>query len=161
MFGIDMFLGISLLACLFDKHFPTASPYVYQIGAIVGFVQLFIMKESMDIFGDLVRFWSCLAYLIIVTANLVLVNVYIAFSEKMWSSAKILFACVTFPTILIATFFAFGYGAVLGEFSSLPRIPVEVLFVILVVCSVVMGIGVYASSKLQTMKSQPKKTEVK
>lgn len=160
LLGIDLFLGISLLTCLLDKHFPAAIPYLYQIGALVGFAQLLIMKDSMTIFGDYIRFLSSLVYLITVLANVLSINVYIAFLKKMWFTAKILFACVTFPTILIATFFVAGYAALLGGLPPLPRIPLEILFVILATCSVVMGIGVYMSFRLQTVK--PKlKMEVK
>jgi len=161
LLGINLFLGTSLLTCLLDKHFPAAIPYLNQIGALIGFAQLLIIKDSMTIFGDTVRLWCSLVYLIIVLANVVSINVYIAFLKKMWSIAKILFAFVTFPTILTTTFFVIGYAAFLGVLPPLPRIPSEVLFFTLVASSVVMGIGVYASSKLQTVKYQSKKTEVK
>jgi len=161
LLGIDLFLGISLLACLLDKYFPTVMPYLYQASALVGFAQLLIMKDSVTIFGDLVRFWCSLVYLVIALANVVSVNVYVGFMKKMWSIAKILFTCVTFPTLLIATFFVFGYAALLEVLPPLPRIPLEVLFIILVAFSSVMGIGFFVSFKLQTVKSQSKKTEVK
>jgi len=161
LLGIDLFLGTSLLTCLLDKHFPAAIPYLNQIGALLGFAQLLIMKDSMSIFGDNVRLWCSLVYLIIVLANVVSVNVYIAFLKKMWSIARILFAFVTFPTILTATFFVVGYAASLEVLPPLPRIPSEFLFATLVTCSVVMGIGVYMSFKLQAVKSQSKKVEVK
>ena len=154
LLGIDLFLGLSLLTCLLDKHFPTAIPYVYQIGAFMGFAQLLIMKDSMTVFGDYVRFLFGLVYLIVVLANIVSVNVYIAFLKKMWLTAKILFAFVTFPIILIATFFTVGYASFLEGLPPLPRIPLEVLSIILVACLVVMGIGVYASFKVQTKKSE-------
>lgn len=156
LLGIDLFLGISLLTCLLDKHLPSAVPYLYQIGALVGFAQLLIMKDSMTLFGDYVRFSSSLAYLVMVIANVVSINVYIAFMKRMWSIAKILFASVTFPTILIATFFVSGYAALLEALPPLPLVPLGVLFLILVTCSVVMGIGVYTSFRLQVVKPKLK-----
>ncbi len=35
--GIDLFLAMSLLTCLLDKHFPSQLPYIYQLAALAGF----------------------------------------------------------------------------------------------------------------------------
>ena len=50
LLGINIFLALSLLTCLFEKNFPTAIPYVYQSAALFGFGQLWISKEFSQIY---------------------------------------------------------------------------------------------------------------
>jgi hypothetical protein len=45
LLGIDLFLAISLLLTLIDKHFPWQLPYLNQAAALAGFGQLIVSKE--------------------------------------------------------------------------------------------------------------------
>ena len=153
LLGIDVFLGISLLTCLLDKHFPGATSYIYQAAALAGFGHLLVSREFMSIFGDYMRFWYCLIYLVVALANVVVVNIYLATPKKLWKLAKIFFGAVTFPTILVSTFFVYGYAN--GTMMSLPlfpQIPMGFLYVALVVYTIVLGGGIFVS--LKTTKSQ-------
>lgn len=149
LLGIDIFLAISLLTILLDRHFPAAVPYVYQIAGLVGFGHLLVSREFMPLFGDYMRFWYCFIYLIVALANVVVVNIYLATPKKLWKLAKIFFGAVTFPTILMSTFFVSGY--VNGTKMSLPlfpQIPMGFLYVALVTCTVVLSVGIFVSLKL-------------
>jgi len=83
LLGIDVFLAISLVTCLLDRRFPKAIPYIYQVAALAGFAHLFISKEFITLFGDYMRFWYCLIYLVIALGNVVAVNVYLAVQKGM------------------------------------------------------------------------------
>jgi hypothetical protein len=96
--GIDIFLVLSILTCLFD--FPVFLQYVYHISAFVGFGQLWI--NYIFAFSEETRFFICLVYLVIGLANIVFVNGYIGFREKkiLWTT---FFLCsVTIPSILVS-----------------------------------------------------------
>lgn len=70
LLGIDLFLAISLLSCLIDKHLPWQLPYLYQVASLAGFGQLIVAKEFMALFGDYMRFWFSMLYLLIALANI-------------------------------------------------------------------------------------------
>lgn len=152
LLGIDVFLAISLLTCLLDKHFPGATSYIYQAAALAGFGHLLVSREFMPIFGDYMRFWYCFIYLIVALANVVVVNVYLATLKKLWNLAKIFFGAITFPTFLVSTFFVYGYANGMMSLPLFPQIPMGFLYVALSVCAIVLGIGIFVS--LKTTKSQ-------
>jgi len=148
LLGIDVFLAISLLTCLLDKHFPGATSYIYQAAALAGFGHLLVSREFMHIFGDYMRFWYCLVYLVVALGNVVVVNVYLVTPKKLWNLAKIFFGAVTFPTILVATFFVSGYAnGTMMSLSLFPQIPLGFLHVAFVACTIVLVIGIFVSLK--------------
>ncbi|MGQ9625259.1 MAG: hypothetical protein ACUVT9_07840, partial [Candidatus Bathycorpusculaceae bacterium] len=83
LLGIDLFLAISLLTCLLDRHFPWQLPYVYQLAALAGFGQLLVSREFVASFGEYMRFWYSLLYLVVALANIVAVNVYLGVMKKL------------------------------------------------------------------------------
>jgi hypothetical protein len=82
LLGIDLFLAISLLACLLDKHLPWQLPYLYQIASLASFGQLIVAKEFMAMFGDYTRFWFSVIYMAVALVNIAAVNVYIRVIKK-------------------------------------------------------------------------------
>jgi len=120
LLGIDFFLAISLLTCLLDKHFPGQIPYVYQLAALAGFGQLLVSREFMAFFGEYMRFWYSLLYLIVALANIVAVNVYVCFMKKLLNYAKVFMLTVTFPSLALTTFFLSNYA----EFAVHPLVMV-------------------------------------
>jgi len=148
LLGIDVFLAISLLTCLLDKHFPSAIPYVYQLAALAGFGHLLVSKGFLTVFGVEMRFWYSIVYLLVAVANVIAVNVYIAVVKKMSNLALTFSGTVSFPTILLAVFFVSSYsnGMVL-PLPLLPLIPIEIVYVALVLGAAVLGVGIVASLK--------------
>ena len=142
LLGINVFLAISLLACLLDKHFPPAIPYIYQVAALVGFGYLLVSKEFMVVFGMEMRFWCCIVYLLVAVANVIAVNVYIAVVKRLSILALAFSGTVSFPTILLSLFFVSCYsnGVVLSV------IPLEIVYVVFVL-GAVLGVGIMASLK--------------
>jgi hypothetical protein len=162
LLGIDVFLAMSLLTCLLDKHFPSAVPYVYQIAALVGFGHLLVSKGFMDVFGIEMRFWYCIIYLFVAVANVIAVNVYIAVIKKMSTLALTFSGAVSFPTILLTIFFVSSYSNGMAlPLPMLPPIPIETVYVALVLGAAVLGVGIMASLKPEVFGKlglrQPKK----
>jgi hypothetical protein len=111
LLGIDLFLAISLLSCLIDKHLPWQLPYLYQIASLAGFGQLIVAKEFLAVFGDYMRFWFSLLYLVIALANIVAINVYIGIIKKLITYSKAITLTVAFPSFAITVFFLTSYFA--------------------------------------------------
>lgn len=147
--GIDLFLALSLLTCLLDKHFPWQLPYIYQLAALAGFGQLIISREFMVLFGEYTRFWNCLMYLLVALANIIAVNVYLGIAKKLLNHAKVFMFTVTFPTLFLTVFFVSDYSKVtVHSMDMIPQMSLKpLLWGLVVFCAFVAGLMVYVFSK--------------
>lgn len=145
LLGIDLFLAVSLLTCLLDKHFPWQLPYVYQLGALAGFGHLIVSKEFLALFGEYMRFWYSFLYLIVALANIVAVNVYLGVVKKLLNHAKVFMLTVTIPALTFAAFFVSNYAGVAAHpLVMLPHMTWEATFIFIVAFdTAVVGIGAY------------------
>jgi hypothetical protein len=141
--GVDVFLVLSILTCLFD--FPVFLQYVYHVSAFVGFGQLWI--GFLVGFSEETRFLICVGYLVIGLANVVVVNGYIGSRDKrvFWTTAFL--SSITVPLILIS-FSAMSYyvNRVAIALPLLPLIPPEAIAAILLVCGIVLAISLLLPS---------------
>lgn len=144
--GTDIFLAMSILSCLLDRHLPKAVPYVYQVVALAGFGHLLVSRGFMTTFTESMRFWYCLFYLLVALANVVALNLYLMVSRKRLKLAKIFFGAVTAPAAVIAAFFVSSYaGAAEYQLIALPTIPLELSYLAIVGFDVaVIAIGLSA-----------------
>jgi hypothetical protein len=124
LFGIDLFLMLSLLTCLLDERFPKAVPYAYQVAALAGFGHLMISKDFLIVFGEYTRFWYCFLYLVVALANTVAINLYLGIVKKLLNYARVFMFTVTFPALSLAILFLFNYA----EVAVNPPIMVPQLF---------------------------------
>lgn len=145
LLGIDIFLAVSLLTCLFDKHFPPMLSYIYQLAALIGFGQLLVSKEFLQIFDEYTRFWYSIIYLAIGLTNIAAVNVYLAFSKKQFTLAKVFLGAVTTPVYLVSTLFMYNYTQLATyPIVSFPQLPISSIFVAVVALdTLVVSAGVY------------------
>jgi hypothetical protein len=145
LLGIDLFLAISLLTCLLDRHFPWQLPYIYQLAALAGFGQLLVSKEFIVVFGEYMRFWYSLLYLIVALGNIVAVNLYLGLMKKLLSYAKVFMFTVTLPALFLATFFLSNYAEVATHpLLMVPQMPWEATFIgIVAFDTLVIGLGTY------------------
>jgi hypothetical protein len=145
LLGIDLFLAISLLSCLLDKHLPWQLPYLYQVVSLAGFGQLIVAKEFMALFGDYMRFWFSLLYLIVALANIVAINMYLGIIKKMLNYAKAFMLTVSFPSFAIAAFFLASYSAgATHPMAVFPQVSWEATFIgIVAFDTFVVGFGTY------------------
>jgi len=145
LLGIDLFLAVSLLTCLLDRHFPWQLPYVYQLAALAGFGHLLVSREFMASFGEYMRFWYSLLYLVVALGNIVAVNVYLGTIKKLMNYAKVFTFTVTFPALSLAVFFLSNYAEIaVHPLVMGPQMSWEATFVTIVAFdTLVVGLGSY------------------
>jgi len=161
LLGIDVFLAISLATCLLDRRFPKAVPYIYQAAALFGFANLLVSKEFMTVFGDYMRFWYSLIYLVIALGNVIAVNIYFAFQKELWRLARFFLGIVTFPIVLVSILFVLDYANSLTPSALLfPQLPLSTIFLVLVASAISFGIGIAVSLRPKNQKKM-KNTEVR
>jgi hypothetical protein len=145
LLGIDIFLAVSLLTCLFDKHFPPMLSYIYQLAALIGFGQLLVSKEFLPIFEEYTRFWYSIIYLAIGLTNIAAVNIYLAFTKKQITIAKVFLGAVTVPVYLVSALFMNNYAQT-ATYSvlAIPSLSAGSFFIAVVALdTLVVGVGVY------------------
>ncbi len=149
LLGINLFLAVSLLTCLLDRHFPWQLPYVCQLAALAGYGQLMVSREFMAYFGEYMRFWYSLLYLVVALASIVAINVYIGMLKKLLNYAKVLMFTVTLPAITLAVFFLSNYADVaIHPLVMVPQMTWEATFVAIVTFdTLVVGLGTYVFFK--------------
>lgn len=149
LLGIDLFLAISLLTCLLDRHFPWQLPYVYQLAALAGFGQLLVSREFIAFFGEYMRFWYSLLYLVVALANIIAINIYLGILKKLLNHAKVFLFTVTFPALTLTVFFLSNYAQIaLHPLVMAPQMSWEATFIgIVAFDSVVVGVGTYVFFK--------------
>jgi hypothetical protein len=149
LLGLDLFLAMSLLTCLLDKHFPWHLPYLYQLASLAGFGQLLVSREFMALFDEYMRFWYSVIYLVVALANIVAVNVYLGFMKKLLNYAKVIMLTVTFPALALTTFFLANYAEVaIHPLIMVPSMTWEATFVgIVALDTFVVGVGTYVFFK--------------
>ncbi len=135
MLGLNLYLMLSLLACLLEERLPKAVPYIYQLVALAGYGNLLISKSFFGVFNEYTRFWYCFIYLLMALANIVAINVYFGVSKKLWTLAKVWAGAVTFPSVLVSMFFVSNYSVMLGA-----ELPLLFLQVGLVLSAIFMGV---------------------
>ena len=145
LLGIDLFLAISLLSCLLDKHLPWQLPYLYQVASLVGFGQLIVSKEFMAMFDGYMRFWLSLLYLIVALANIIAINVYLGLIKKLLNYTKAFMLTISFPSFAVAAFFLVSYSTVSAHpIAILPHVSWEATFIgIVAFDTFVIGFGTY------------------
>jgi len=149
LLGIDLFLAISLLTCLLDKHFPWQLPYLYQVGALVGFGNLLASKEFMTLFGEYMRFWYSFMYLVIALGNIIAINAYIGITKKLLNYAKVLMLTMTFPALAISALFLANYAEIaVHPLLMFPQMSWEATFIgVVAFDTFVVGFGTYVFFK--------------
>lgn len=145
LLGVDIFLAISLLTCLFDKHFPPMLSYIYQLASLAGFGNLLVSREFLQIFDEYARFWYSMIYLAVALTNIAAVNIYLAFSKKQFAAAKVFLSAVTVPSYLVSMLFVNNYAQVATyPILTVPAFPMSSAFVAIVAFdTLVVGAGLY------------------
>ena len=118
--GVFLFLALSLLTYFGEDRFPRKLPYLYQIAASFGLLFLVVSRFILPVLEESTRLWYCYGYLVAVLANTVGTNIYLALPKRQYKISKKWSAAVTFPSILISSFFVAQYG--LTQTSLVPSI---------------------------------------
>jgi thiol:disulfide interchange protein len=118
--GVFIFLALSLLTYFGEDRFPRKLPYIYQVAAAFGLLFLVVSRFILPELEESARLWYCYGYLVAVLANAVGTNIYLAIPKRQYKISKKWSAVVTFPSILISSFFVAQYG--LTQISLVPSI---------------------------------------
>lgn len=139
--GIDLFVALSLFASLLEKVFPKSFPYIYQVGGLAGFGQIWVNYAFLLPSAE-TRFWSCLLYLFAAILNIGAVNLYIAVRKKV-SIAGMFLSLFTIPSFFISLFFVSAYvNGISIPMPWLPIIPIESLYAILLACIILLSLSI-------------------
>jgi hypothetical protein len=107
--GIDFFVALALLCSIMD-YFRRSVAYLFEVAAVLGYVNLLMSQQFLYYFSEYMRFAYCFLYLALALASIVGVNFYLVISKKAWSTAKMFAGAVTLPTMIISAFFFSLYG---------------------------------------------------
>jgi len=118
--GVFLFLALSLLTYFGKDRFPKKLPYIYQVAASFGLLFLVVSRFVLPELEEPTRLWYCYGYLIAVLANTIGTNIYLAMPKRQYKISRKWSAAVTFPSILISTYFVAQYG--LTQTSLVPSI---------------------------------------
>jgi hypothetical protein len=119
------------------------------LAALAGFGQLLVSREFIAFFGEYMRFWYSLLYLIVALANIIAVNAYLGIIKKLLNYAKVFMFTVTFPALTLTVFFLSSYAEVaVHPFIIAPQMSWEATFVgIVAFDTLVVGVGTYVFFK--------------
>jgi len=156
LLGTDLFLMLSLLACLLDDRFPKALPYIYQVAALAGFGHLLISRDFLAFSGEYTRFAYCLVYLIVAWANIVAINIYLVAIKELYALAKVWLGAITFPATLISGFFVSQYAPMQASTLS----PILQTSLLVIAFAMGTGVSIFLSHEIVTRRFARKK-EVK
>jgi hypothetical protein len=139
--GVFLFLALSLLTYFGEDRFPRKLPYIYQVAASFGLLFLVVSRFVLPELKELTRLWYCFGYLIAVLANTIGTNIYLAVPKGQYKISRKWSAAVTFPSILISTYFVAQYG--LTQTSLVPSIAQITVIVSCVAIATCAGILVF------------------
>ncbi|MEM2420058.1 MAG: hypothetical protein QXL38_03620, partial [Candidatus Bathyarchaeia archaeon] len=110
---------------------------------------LLVSREFMTAFGEYMRFWYSLLYLMVALANIVAVNIYLGIVKGLMNYARIFMAAVTIPSLTLAIFFLSNYTEVaVHPLVMVPQMGWEATFVgIVAFDTLVVGLGTYVFFK--------------
>jgi hypothetical protein len=150
--GVNVFVALSLLTSIFDEPFPTATPYVFQIAAIIGFGQIWANCTFLFTFMD-ARFWCSMLYLFVVVIGVTAINLYIAINKRLLNAAGVFLGAFTIPTVFMFFLLVSAYLNGLAIWMPpFPIVPFEAIFMVFALCIIILGLSVLVYLKPGTMK---------
>ena len=124
LLGVDIFLGGSIVAVVFDEDFPTGLPYVLDFSALVGLIQLVLTPQYLTGYPVEVQFYYSVVYA--VTANLAILgsNLYLVLVRGRWVAGGAFAVAATVPSVLGTPFFISAYvNDVIVPLPTIPLLP--------------------------------------
>jgi len=116
LLGIDIFIAISVICALLDRHLPSILQYLFQGAAGVGLGELLLSQEL----ALSTRVWTGIVYLAFALSSLVGVNIRLAIVHRRMNIASIFSQMVTVPVVMVSALFLSSFLENGGElvFSS-------------------------------------------
>ncbi|MEM2994536.1 MAG: hypothetical protein QXI91_00755 [Candidatus Bathyarchaeia archaeon] len=152
--GVNIFVFLSLLTSIFDEQFPKAVPYVFHIGALAGFGQIWV-NYALLLSSVEARFWCSIFYLAVAQVVILLLNLHILIKRKMLNAAGVFLGSVTIPALFISFFLVSAYINKLEVWMPpFPIVPVEAIYIVLLTCIFILGISTITYFEPSTLKNK-------
>ena len=153
--GVGLFLSLSLLTYFGKNRFPRKLPYIYQVVAFSGLLLLVVSKFILPQLEESTRLWYCYGYLIAALANVVGTNIYLAVPKRQYNVSRIWSLVITFPSVLICSYFVVQYGlAQTALVSSIEQITLMVISAAIAICSSIAVIQTFSHAQLHPSADQ-------
>ena len=101
LLGTSIFLAMSVISALLDRHLPSILQYLFQGAAGAGLGELLL---SQGLSGP-TRVWGGIVYLAFALSSLVGVNIRLAIVRRGMNIASIFSQMMTVPVVMISALF--------------------------------------------------------
>lgn len=109
LLGIDFFLGTSIVTIMFDEHFPDGLPYLLDLGAFVGFVELALGSGYLSGFSPDSQFYYSAVFVAIAFLCILGANLYLIFRKEKYLLGGVFAIATTIPCFLAMLCFESSY----------------------------------------------------
>ena len=127
LLGISIFLAVSVITALLERHLPSVLQYLFQVAAVAGLAELLLSQEL----AGAIRVWAGIVYLSFALSSLVAVNIRLAIIRREMNVASIFSQLMTVPVIMISALFLSSFlqngGELVFSLASIVTIAVAVL----------------------------------
>ena len=158
LLGISIFLAVSVISALLDRHLPSILQYMFQGAAGAGLGELLL---SQGLSGP-TRVWAGIVYLAFALSSLVGVNIRLAIVRRGMNIASIFSQMMTVPIVMISALFLSSFLENGGELVFSPASIVTVGIAVLVVNLSIFGLlreyskqGAFRSGGLVSLPNGP------
>ncbi len=127
LLGISIFLAVSVISALLDRHLSSILQYLFQGAAGVGLGEL-LLSQGLS---SPTRVWAGIVYLAFALSSLVGVNIRLAIVRRGMNIASIFSQMITVPVVMISALFLSSFlgngGDLVFSPASIVTIAVSVL----------------------------------
>src|SRR5437660_6153235 len=127
LLGTSIFLAVSVISALLDRHLSTILQYLFQGAAGAGLGELLLSQEV----NSATRVWASIVYLAFALSSLVALNIRLAIVRRGMNIASIFSQMMTVPVVMISALFLSSFlgngGDLVFSPASIVTIAVSVL----------------------------------
>jgi len=120
LLGTSIFLAMSVISALLDRHLSTILQYIFQGAAGAGLGEL-LLSQGLS---SPTRVWAGIVYLAFALSSLVALNIRLAIVRRGMNLASILSQMMTVPVVMISALFLSSF---LGNGGDLVFSPASIL----------------------------------
>jgi len=120
LLGTSIFLAVSVICALIDRHLPSILQYLFQGAAGAGLGEL-LLSQGLS---SPTRVWAGIVYLAFALSSLVGVNIRLAIVRRGMNIASIFSQMMTVPVVMISALFLSSF---LGNGGDLVFSPASIL----------------------------------
>lgn len=128
LLGIVIFLALSVICALLERHLSSILQYMFQAASAVGLGEL-LLSQGLPLST---RVWTSIVYLAFALSSVVGVNIRLAIVRRKMSIASIFSQMVTVPLVMVSALFLSSFLENGGElvFSSASILTIATLILV-------------------------------